>query len=101
MHFVIGDLPGVDQYLSVKNNEIISGLKLGLGEVFSKFETLKVEFEAFICPGNFGFLGDLGFSEAVAQQFEHVNRSLEVLEGFLRNNGLTLRPAGVSKPNYH
>jgi hypothetical protein len=70
--------------VSVKNDEIVSGLKLGLGEVFSKFETLEVEFEAFICPGNFGFLGDLSFREIVTQQLEHVDRPLKVLVGFLR-----------------
>ena len=86
--------------MSAKNDEIISGLKLGLGEVFSKFETLEVEFEAFVCPGNFGFLGDLGFWEIMTQQLEHVYRSLKVLVGFLRRIGLSLRSAGGKRLNH-
>ena len=76
--------------MSVKSNEIVSGLKLRLWEVFSKFETLEIEFEAFICPGNFGFLVDLSFREIVTQQLEHVDRSSEVLLGFLRSEWLRL-----------
>lgn len=51
--------------MGVKNDKIVSGLKLGFGEVFSKFKTLEVEFEALVCPGNFGFLGGLSFRKVV------------------------------------
>jgi len=51
--------------VSVKNNEIVSGLKLGFGEIFSESETIEVEFETFIRPGIFGFLGGLRFKEIV------------------------------------
>jgi len=76
--------------MSVKNDEIVSGLKLALWEVFSKLETLEVEFEAFICPGNFGFLGDLSFREIVTQQLEHIYCPLKVFVGFLYRSGLSL-----------
>ena len=76
--------------MGAKNDEIISRLKLSLGEVFSEFEALEVEFEAFICPGNFGFLRGLGFGEVVAQQLENVDGSLKVLVGFLRRSRSSL-----------
>lgn len=65
VEFVVGYFPRVDQCVSVKNDEIVSGLEFGLWEVFSKLETLEVEFEALLCPGNFGFLADLSFREIV------------------------------------
>ena len=100
MQFVIRDLPGIDQCVSAKNDEIVSGLKLGLWEGFSKFETLEVEFEAFVCPSNFGLLSDLSFWEIMTQQLEHVYRSLKVLVGFLRRIGLSLRSAEEKRLNH-
>ena len=76
--------------MSIENDEIVSGLKLSLGEIFSEFETLEVEFETFIRPGNLGFLGGLRFGEIVAQQLEHVDRSLKVFVGFLHRSNLSL-----------
>ena len=40
-------------------------MKFGLWEVFPKLETLKIEFEALPCPGDFGFLADLSLREIV------------------------------------
>jgi len=100
VQFVVGDLPGVDQYVSKEDDEIVSGLKLGLGEIVSKFETLEVEFETFICPGNFGLLRGLSFGEIVTQQLEHVDRSLKLLVGFLRRGKLSFRPAGANGMNH-
>lgn len=90
MEFVIGDRPSVNQCVSVKNDEVVSGLKLGRGEVFSEFETLEVEFETFFRPDSFGFLGNLSFREIMTQQLKHIDRSLKVFVGFLRNNELGL-----------
>ena len=86
--------------MSIKNNKIVSGLKLGLGEIFSKFETLEVEFETFIRPGSFGFLGGLSFREIVTQQLEYVDRSLKALVGFLDRSKLSLRSAGANGWNH-
>ena len=86
--------------MSVENDEIVSGLKLGFGEVFSEFKTLEVEFKALVRPGNFGFLGGLSFREIVTQQLQYVDGSLKVLVGFLRRNGLRLRSTRVSKLNH-
>lgn len=97
MQFVVGDLPGVDQRVSVKNDEVICGLKLCFGEVLSKFEAFEVEFEALICPGDFRFLANLSFREIVTQQLEHVDRPLKVLLGFLRSAVSKLRSARINK----
>ena len=51
--------------MGVNNDEIVSGLKFGLWEVFPKLETREIELEALPCPGNFEFLADLSLREIV------------------------------------
>ena len=75
-------------------------MKFSLWEIFSKFKTLEVEFETFIRPGNFRFLGGLRFREVVTQKLEHIDRSLKVLVGFLGRSKLSLQSAGANRFNH-